>query len=198
MRDLLDTAPGKFSNLFQPLCPAARASCLGILLGIVPSAAPASGTSGAMGRPALMARIYTSEVPSSAIDDGQFIRMAVIIPPRAEVANVEAFMDVEDFGRSMDRWRPCDLDTGHCLVEGGRVTGLRRLEYPDRGEVLLDFWNDHPEDPRFAKLRVTFRPQGNLKKTYVPKECWLRTECGYAGWMDLTIQDDGELSDPER
>ncbi|MGD2032793.1 MAG: hypothetical protein PVJ74_09985, partial [Gammaproteobacteria bacterium] len=61
-----------------------------------------------MGRPALMARIYTSEVPSSAIDDGQFIRMAVIIPPRAEVANVEAFMDVEDFGRSMDRWRPCD------------------------------------------------------------------------------------------
>ena len=49
-------------------------------------------------------------------------------------------------------------------------------------------------EPRFAKLRVTFRPQGNLRKTYVPRECWLRTECGYAGWMDLSIVDDSDLS----
>jgi hypothetical protein len=167
---------------------------LGALLGAFPLAVTGSGISGAMGRPALMARIYTSEVPSSTADDGLFVRMAVIIPPRAEVANVEAFMDVEDFGRSMDRWRPCNLDTGECEVEGGRVQGLRRLEYPDRGEVLLDFWNEHPVEPRFAKLRVTFRPQGNLRKTYVPRECWLRTECGYAGWMDLSIVDDSDLS----
>jgi hypothetical protein len=167
---------------------------LGAVLGAFPLAVTGSGISGAMGRPALMARIYTSEVPSSTADDGLFVRMAVIIPPRAEVANVEAFMDVEDFGRSMDRWRPCNLDTGECEVEGGRVQGLRRLEYPDRGEVLLDFWNEHPVEPRFAKLRVTFRPQGNLRKTYVPRECWLRTECGYAGWMDLSIVDDSDLS----
>jgi hypothetical protein len=167
---------------------------LGTLLGAFPLAVTGSGISGAMGRPALMARIYTSEVPSSTADDGLFVRMAVIIPPRAEVANVEAFMDVEDFGRSTDRWRPCNLDTGECEVEGGRVQGLRRLEYPDRGEVLLDFWNEHPVAPRFAKLRVTFRPQGNLRKTYVPRECWLRTECGYAGWMDLSIVNDSDLS----
>jgi hypothetical protein len=167
---------------------------LGAVLGAFPLAVTGSGISGAMGRPALMARIYTSGVPSSTADDGLFVRMAVIIPPRAEVANVEAFMDVEDFGRSMDRWRPCNLDTGECEVEGGRVQGLRRLEYPDRGEVLLDFWNEHPVEPRFAKLRVTFRPQGNLRKTYVPRECWLRTECGYAGWMDLSIVDDSDLS----
>lgn len=190
MPDPADKDRSASSTWYRRLRIAAVAACLGSFIGTVPSAVWGSGTSGAMGRPALMARIYTSEVPSSAIDEGQFIRMAVIIPPRAEVANVEAFMDVENYGRSIDRWRPCDLETGDCDVEGGRVEGLRRLEYPDRGEVLLDFWNAHPSEPRFAKLRVTFRPQGNLKKTYVPKECWLRTECGYAGWMDLSIQED--------
>ena len=165
---------------------------LSLLVGSLPSSALGSGISGAMGRSALMARIYTSEVPSSAVDEGMFIRIAVIIPPRAEVADVEAFMDSEDFGRSTDKWRPCDIRTGNCTIEGGRVEGLRRLEYPDRGEVLLDFWNDHPSEPRFAKLRVIFRPQGNLRKTYVPKECWLRTECGYAGWMDLSVMDPEE------
>jgi hypothetical protein len=158
-------------------------------LGVSPGASIASGISGAMGRPPLMARIYTSEVPSSAADEGQFIRIAVIIPPRAEVAVVEAFMDDENHGRSVDRWQSCDLQTGDCEIDGGRVEGLRRLEFPDHGEVLLDFWNEHPEEPRHAKLRVVFRPHGNLRKTYVPKECWLRTECGYAGWMDLTITD---------
>lgn len=174
----------------------ARASTLAVTLslavGSLPSPALGSGISGAVSRPALMARIYTSEVPSSAVDEGMFIRIAVIIPPRAEVANVEAFMDSEDFGRSTDKWRSCDIRTGNCTIEGGRVEGLRRLEYPDRGEVLLNFWNDHPSEPRFAKLRVIFRPQGNLRKTYVPKECWLRTECGYAGWMDLSVMDPEE------
>ena len=165
---------------------------LSLLVGSLPSPGLGSGISGAVSRPALMARIYTSEVPSSAVDEGMFIRIAVIIPPRAEVANVEAFMDSEDFGRSTDKWRSCDLRTGNCTIEGGRVEGLRRREYPDRGEVLLDFWNDHPSEPRFAKLRVIFRPQGNLRKTYVPKECWLRTECGYAGWMDLSVVDPEE------
>jgi hypothetical protein len=98
---------------------------LGAVLGAFPLAVTGSGISGAMGRPALMARIYTSEVPSSTADDGLFVRMAVIIPPRAEVANVEAFMDVEDFGRSMDRWRPCNLDTGECEVEGGGDLNIR-------------------------------------------------------------------------
>ena len=151
--------------------------------------AMATGISGTGARPALMTRIFTSEVPSSVHDEGQFVRIVVIIPPRAEVAYVEAFMDEEDHGRSMDRWRECDLDTGECEVDGGRVQGLRRLEFPDHGEVLLDFWNEHPADPRFGKLRVVFRPKGNLRKTYVPKECWLKIECGYAGWMDRTIID---------
>jgi len=168
---------------------------LSLLLGALPQAGLGSGISGALGRPALMARIYTSEVPSSTMDEGMFTRIAVIIPPRSEVANVEAFMDEEDYGRSMDKWRPCDLQSGDCVIEGGRVEGLRRLEYPDRGEVLLDFWNDHPSEPRFAKLRVIFRPQGNLRKIYVPKKCWLQTECGYAGWMDLSVTDPEESTD---
>ncbi len=151
-----------------------------------------------MGRPALMARIFTSEVPSSVEDEGQFVRMAVIIPPRAEVAIVEAFMDEEDHGRSKDRWRSCDLQTGECEIDGGRIEGLRRLEFPDHGEVLLDFWNEHPSEPRFAKLRVLFRPRGNLRKTYVPKECWLQTECGYAGWMDLTVVDPDPSSEDDQ
>lgn len=167
----------------------AVATGVGSLLAGLCSDALGSGISGTPARPALMARIYTSEVPSSAVHDGQFIRMAVIIPPRAEVASVQAFMDVEDYGRSIDRWRPCDLDTGQCDVDGGHVQGLRRLEYSDRGEVLLDFWNEHPTEPLFGKLRVIFRPRGNLKKTYVPKKCWLHTECGYAGWMDLSVID---------
>ncbi len=181
--------PGRFSGgLVKPLSMTAFVATMAVPF----LAAMASGISGAMSRPALMARIYTSEVPSSVMDEGQFLRIAVIIPPRAEVASVEAFMDEEDYGRSTDRWLPCDLQTGECEVEGGRIEGLRRLEFPDHGEVLLDFWNEHPAESRYAKLRVLFRPRGSLRKTYVPKECWLQIECGYAGWMDMTITDRAE------
>jgi len=170
--------------------------CTGCL-GIASTAATASGISGAKARQALMARIFTSEIPSSAEDRGRFVRIAVIIPPRSEVAKVEAFMDEEDHGRSVGRWQDCDLETGTCDIEGGRVEGLRRLEFPDHGEVLLDFWNDHPEEARYGKLRVVFRPKGNLRKNYVPRECWLQTECGYAGWMDNTITDKPPPSEDE-
>jgi hypothetical protein len=156
---------------------------------IAPPAAVASGISGAKARQALMARIFTSEVPSSTEDRGRFVRIAVIIPPRSEVAKVEAFMDDEDHGRSVGQWQDCDLETGVCEIDGGRIEGLRRLEFPDHGEVMLDFWNDHPEEARYGKLRVVFRPKGNLRKNYLPRECWLRVECGYAGWMDNTVID---------
>ena len=76
------------------------------------------------------------------------------------------------------------MNSGDCEIEFARVEGLRRIRYADRDEVLLDFWNQHPDTSRFGKLKVTFLPQGNLKKIYVPKECWLQIECGYAGWMD--------------
>lgn len=170
-----------------------RAGILAVMwaacLGIVPPAAMASGISGAKARQALMARIFTSEIPSSAEDQGRFVRIAVIIPPRSEVAKVEAFMDEQDHGSSVGRWQDCDLETGICEIEGGRIEGLRRLEFPDHGEVMLDFWNDHPDEARYGKLRVVFRPKGNLRKNYVPRECWLRIECGYAGWMDNTVID---------
>lgn len=172
--------------------PVGVAALLAALLCLGSGAASASGISGSSSRPVLMARIFTSEIPSAAEDPGQFLRIAVIIPPDAEVAAVEAFMDEVDHGRSTGRWRECDLDSGRCEIEGGRVEGLRRLEFPDHGEVLLDFWNDHPSQPRFGKLRVVFRAKGNLRKTYQPSECWLRTECGYAGWMDMTIVDDDQ------
>lgn len=155
------------------------------------SIAQAAGPTGSGTRPVMMARIYTSEVPSSVVEEGRYITVAVIIPPGSKVAKVEAFMDEEDFGRSIDRWRPCDLDTGNCELEHGRVEKIRRLRYPDRDEVMLDFWNDDPQKSSYAKLRVTFLPTGNLKKLYVPRECWLRTECGYAGWMDQSVRESG-------
>lgn len=155
------------------------------------SAVDAAGPTGSGTRPVMMARIYTSEVPSSVIEDGRYVTLAVIIPPGSKVAKVEAFMDVQDYGRSTDRWRPCDLETGACDLEHGRVEKIRRLRYPDRDEVMLDFWNEDPDKSSYAKLRVTFLPMGNLKKIYVPRECWLRTECGYAGWMDQAVKESG-------
>jgi len=157
---------------------------------MLPPPALAAGASGTGARPIMMARIYTSEVPPTTGDEASFIRMAVIIPPGSKVAKVEAFMGMENFGRSTGGWRPCDVESGACELDGGRVDGLRRIRYPDREEVLLDFWNEHPDASRFGKLRVTFLPFGNLKKTYVPKECWLQVECGYAGWMDEIGGDD--------
>ena len=153
--------------------------------------ARAAGPTGSGTRPVLMARIYTSEVPSSVVEDGRYVTLAVIIPPGSQVAKVEAFMDEQDYGRSIDRWRPCNLVTGVCEIEHGRVERIRRLRYPDRDEVMLDFWNDDPDNSSYAKLRVTFLPRGNLKKIYVPRECWLRTECGYAGWMDHSVKESG-------
>lgn len=151
----------------------------------------AAGPTGSGTRPVMMARIYTSEVPSSVVEEGRYVTVAVIIPPGSKVAKVEAFMDEQDYGRSINRWRTCDLDSGSCELEHGRVEKIRRLRYPDRDEVMLDFWNDNPQNSSYAKLRVTFLPQGNLKKIYRPRECWLRTECGYAGWMDQSVKESG-------
>lgn len=163
---------------------------LAALAGLAATAAGhAGGLSGTGSRQVMMARIYTSEVPSSVVEEGRFVRLAVIIPPGSQVAKVEAFMDEQDYGRSVDRWRRCDLETGACELAQGRVEGLRRLRYSDREEVMADFWNDHPESSSYAKLRVTFLPKGNLKKVYVPRECWLRIECGYAGWMDQAVSE---------
>ncbi|UCC14779.1 MAG: hypothetical protein JSW21_02120 [Gammaproteobacteria bacterium] len=174
----------------------ARVAPLAFIAALIlsPPAFPA-GASGTASRAIMMARIYTSEVPPTTGKEANFIRMAVIIPPGSMVAKVEAFMALENFGRSTGGWRPCDLGNGVCEMAEGRVHGLRRIRYPDRDEVLLDFWNEHPDASRFAKLRVTFLPQGNLRKTYVPKECWLKVECGYAGWMDeISSGDRGEAS----
>jgi len=163
---------------------------------LLPRPVFSAGASGTGSRPILMARIYTSEVPPTTGDEANFIRMAVIIPPGSKVAKVEAFMDLEDFGRSTDSWRPCDVESGACELPDGRVDGLRRIRYPDREEVLLDFWNEHPDVSRFGKLRVTFLPLGNLRKIYVPRECWLQVECGYAGWMDeIGAGSEGDMAD---
>ncbi len=140
--------------------------------------------------PIFFVRIYTSEVPSTVVDEGQYVRIGVILPPGSKIAKVEAFMDEHDYGRSMDKWRPCDLETGNCELSDARVTGLARTNSATEVVIVADFWNLHNELARFGKLRVTFLPIGSMKKNYRQKECWLRVECGFAGWMDRAFEEE--------
>ena len=143
--------------------------------------------------PIFFVRIYTSEVPSSVVTEGQYVRIGVILPPASKVAKVEAFMDDSDYGRSTDKWRSCDFKSGECELEDARVTGLSRTNSPTEVIITADFWNMHSELPRFAKLKVTFLPIGNMKKNYARKECWLRVECGFAGWMDRDFKEEAPV-----
>jgi hypothetical protein len=149
-----------------------------------------AGLAGTGHRQIFMIRTYTSEVPSAVADEGRYIRVGVILPPKSKVVKVEAYMDEQDFGRSVDRWHHCDFDEGHCDVAATRVDGLSRINTDKDVQILANFWNFHETEPRYAKLKVTFMPVGNPRKTYRPKECWLRTECGYAGWMDAAYEEE--------
>ncbi|MGI9264282.1 MAG: hypothetical protein ACR2QU_05100 [Gammaproteobacteria bacterium] len=169
-----------------------------ILMILATSVVPASASLVKSG-PIFFVRIYTSEVPSSVASEGQYVRIGVILPADSKVAKVEAFMDDTDFGRSTDKWRSCDFKTGDCELDSARVTGLSRTNSLTEVVITADFWNMHNEMPRFAKLKVTFLPIGNMKKNYARKECWLRVECGFAGWMDSDFKEEAPVkgSDPD-
>ena len=141
-------------------------------------------------RQVFMVRTYTSEVPSAVADEGRYVRVGVILPPNSKVVKVEAYMDEQNFGRSVDRWHHCDFSEGRCEVASTRVDGLSRINSNRDVQILANFWNFHDTKPRYAKLKVTFLPIGNPRKTYRPRECWLRTECGYAGWMDAAYKEE--------
>jgi hypothetical protein len=168
---------------------------LGIALAalVLPGAVSHAGLTGTGHRQIFMVRIYTSEVPSAVLEEGRYVRVGVILPPKSRVVKVEAFMDEQDHGRSIDRWRDCDLDSGDCEINGVRVDGLARVNTEKDVQILANFWNFHETRPRFAKLKVTFMPIGNPRKTYHPKACWLRTECGYAGWMDAAYEEEAPV-----
>jgi hypothetical protein len=131
--------------------------------------------------PVFMQRSFSGEVPSA--EDGRVLRLGVILPPKSKVVKVEAFMNEEDQGRSVGGWDACDLETGECQVPDGRVENLARVDSDVDVEVAASFVNSHPEDTQWAKLKVTFLPQGNVRKTYRPKECYMRSRCGFAGYM---------------
>jgi hypothetical protein len=166
----------------------------------LPAGISHAGWTGTNHRQLFMVRMYTSEVPSAVVEEGRYVRIGVILPPKSKVVKVEAFMDEQDFGRSLDRWSHCDLSSGACEIDDVQVDGLARVNTERDVQILANFWNFHESQPRYAKLKVTFMPVGNPRKTYRPKHCWLRTECGYAGWMDAAYEEevpvvrDGEAS----
>lgn len=167
------------------------------LLALAAVAIPGSvwaGLAGTSSRPLFMVRMYTSEVPSTMVDEGRYVRIGVILPPLSKVLKVEAYMDEEDYGRSTDKWRDCDFRDGSCELDGVRVDGLSRINTAQDVQILANFWNYHETSPRYAKLKVTFMPIGNPRKTYRPRACWLRTECGYAGWMDAAYEEEAPVS----
>jgi len=149
-----------------------------------------AGLAGTGHRQIFMVRTYTSEVPSAVAEEGRYVRVGVILPPKSKVVKVEAYMDEQDFGRSVDRWHHCDFDEGRCDIASTRVDGLSRINTDQDVQILVNFWNFHDTESRYAKLKVTFMAVGNPRKTYRPQECWLRTECGYAGWMDAAYDEE--------
>jgi hypothetical protein len=170
-----------------------RATRPSLLLLLAVSVLPGSiwaGMTGTGHRNMFMVRMYTSEVPSAVVEEGRYVRIGVILPPLSKVLKVEAYMDEVDHGRSVDGWADCDLESGTCELDGVRVDGLSRVNTERDVQILANFWNYHDTKPRFAKLKVSFLPTGNPRKTYNPKYCWLRTECGYAGWMDAAYDEE--------
>lgn len=152
-----------------------------LLLLLLVSAPAAADRAGTTTSPVFMVRTYSGEVPSA--QDGRVLRLGVILPPKSKVVKVEAYMDQEDRGNRVGAWGDCDVETGECDTEHGRMEGLERVVSESDVEVSASFVNSHPDETHWAKLKVTFLPWGNIARTYEPRECVMRTRCGFAGYI---------------
>jgi hypothetical protein len=163
---------------FQRACVAA-----GLLLLFAGGTGPANGggLGGTTSGPVYKVRVFRAEIPPAR--EAGITRIGVILPPKARVVKVEAFIVDQDYGRRTDGWRrgACDFDSGTCALPESRVARLTRAGSPVDQEVAADFLNLDDHRIRYGKLRVVFQPVGSLRKTYRPKSCIMRTECGFAG-----------------
>lgn len=175
----------------------ARACAAAGLLALIACAAgsaSAGGLGGTTSGPVYKVRVFRAEVPPAR--EAGITRIGVILPPKARVVKVEAFIVDRDYGRRTDGWSrgACDFDSGTCPLPATRVARLTRAGSPVDQEVAADFLNLDDERVRYGKLRVVFQPVGSLRKTYRPKSCIMRSECGFAGPVesDLFAPDAGQ------
>jgi hypothetical protein len=152
-----------------------------LLLLLLVSAPAAADRGGTTTSPVFMVRTYSGEVPSA--QDGRVLRLGVILPPKSKVVKVEAYMDEKDRGTRVGAWDDCDVATGECETSHGRMEGLARIESESDVEISASFVNTHPDETQWAKLKVTFLPFGNISRSYEPRECVMRTRCGFAGYI---------------
>ena len=152
------------------------------------------GLGGTTSGPVYKVRVFRAEIPPAR--EAGITRIGVILPPKARVVKVEAFIVDEDYGRRTDGWSrgACDFDSGACILPETGVARLTRAGSPIDQEVAADFVNLDDERVRYGKLRVVFQPVGSLRKTYRPKSCIVRTECGFAGPVETGLF----APDPER
>ena len=152
------------------------------------------GLGGTTSGPAYKVRVYRAEIPPAR--EAGVMRIGVILPPKARVVKVEAFIVDRDYGRRTDGWGrgACNLETGACPLPETGVARLTRAGSPVDQEVAADFLNLDDHRVRYGKLRVVFQPVGSLRKTYRPKSCLMRSECGFAGPVESALF----APDPER
>lgn len=161
----------------------------GLLVALAGASGPArgGGLGGTTSGPVYKVRVFRAELPPAR--DAGITRIGVILPPKARVVKVEAFIVDRDYGRRTDGWGQgaCDLDTGACPLPDTRVTRLTRAGSPVDQEVAADFVNLDDRQVRYGKLRVVFQPVGSLRKTYRPRSCIMRSECGFAGPVETEL-----------
>lgn len=144
----------------------------------------AGGVGSTKSGPVYKVRVFRAEIPPAGV--AGFTRIGVILPPKAKVVKVEAFITDRDYGRRTDGWGNgrCDMLTGDCPLSQTAVARLTRGGTAVDQEVSADFINMSESEMRYGKLAVVFLPIGSLRKTYRPKTCVMRIECGFAGPVD--------------
>ncbi len=156
---------------------------------LVLQAAPVSagGPGSTQSGPVYKARLFRAEIPPA--HEVGVTRIGVILPPKAQVVKVEAFIVDKDYGRRTDGWGRgrCDLESGQCPLPATGIARLTRSGTDVDQEVAADFVNFSDSETRYGKLRVVFLPIGSLRKTYRPKSCIVRAVCGFAGPVETDM-----------
>jgi len=120
-------------------------------------------------------REYSAEIPAAAAAPS-IMRIGVKLPRAAQIPKVEVFADSKDYGDEVGKWATCNINSKKCKVDDARIVRFNRNKHDSWQELSVEIENSSNSQPRYAKLRVTFKDVAGQDET----GCGVAVVCGFA------------------
>ncbi|MGB5622533.1 MAG: hypothetical protein WBN65_08570 [Gammaproteobacteria bacterium] len=120
-------------------------------------------------------REYSAEIPAAAAAPS-VMRIGVKLPRSAQIPKVEVFVDSKDYGAAIGKWASCNINSKKCQVDDARIVRFNRKKHEKWQELSVEIENSSGTQPRYAKLRVTFKDVAGQDNS----GCGVAEVCGFA------------------